>query len=124
MHEFINPDNFSNDEEMLDHIIDNVVVPSLHDQIGEDALEHVQGVAYVFGGRGDINPQVLQRLQSMIEHDAIPLEYALREFTTLKVGKKKHSQRGGLQVNYIELIGDDSGVDILSDDELAEMFAR
>lgn len=121
---FINPDDFANDQEMLDHIIDHVVLPSLEQQVGADALEYVQGIAYVFGGRSDVNPRVLQRLQRMIEHNGISLEYALREFTTLHVGRKRSTSRAGLQVEYIELIPAQDDGPPLSVAALEEMFER
>lgn len=119
---FIDPDDFDSDDALLDHIIDNVVVPSLTEQVGEEDLENIQGVAYVFGGRSDVDPSVLRHLQHMVEREGVTLEYALREFTSLHVGKKRHGVRGGLHVHYIELVGAGDDIEPLAVEDLQAMF--
>ena len=122
MTHFINPDEFPNDDELLDHIIDNVVFPSLSEQVGPDEMEHVQGIAYVFGGRNDVDPAIIGKLYSLVETEGVPLEYALHEFTSLKVGKVRHASRGGLHIHYMELSTMDEDDCQISPEELQAMY--
>lgn len=122
MAQFIDPDDFSSDDELLDHIIEHVVVPSLTEQISPEDMEHIQGVAYVFGGRRDIDPDVISHLYSLVEGEGVSLEYALREFTALRVGKVRHASRGGLHVHYVELIHGPEDDAELSPEQLRAMF--
>ena len=72
MTHFINPDEFPNDDELLEHIIDNVVFPSLSEQVGPEEMEHVQGIAYVFGGRNDVDPAIIGKLYALVETEGVP----------------------------------------------------
>ena len=82
----------------------------------------MQGVAYVFGGRNDVDPDIIAKLYGLVEKEGMPLEYALREFTSLEVGKVRHASRGGLHIHYMELsqiIEDDCQI---SPEELQAMY--
>ncbi|TVR42964.1 MAG: hypothetical protein EA402_10455 [Planctomycetota bacterium] len=126
MASFIDPDDFASDDELLDHIIENVVRPSLSEEIGRSDLSGIQGVAYVFGGRQDVDPAMLSTVYRLVEGEGVSVEYALREFTCLRVGKMRHASRGGLHVHYIELMNEpeEQAHEHLSSDQLAAMFRR
>jgi len=122
MTEFINPNDFRDEDELFDYILEHVVKPKLQEALGTDEpMDQVSGTVYVFGGRGGIDPEIFTRLQHHIQ-DGLNLEYVLRELCDLQVRSTRESQVGELCVRYVELMEGDGETEALSVEELETMY--
>lgn len=120
----INPDDFSNPDSLLDHIIDHIVKPQLDETCEGDTEgnEH-SGVAWVFGCREPIHPGNFDQLQLRLT-EGMSLDYALAEFSDLKIVTQRSRQHGQIDVRYIELAmrEEDDEIAIPSVEELNAQF--
>ncbi|MFW5860364.1 MAG: hypothetical protein ACOCYP_10100 [Planctomycetota bacterium] len=128
MSEFVDPDRFANDEELLGYIIDHVVKPQLQQVLGDtEDLDEIDlsGMAYIFGTRQGGHVAVIeqvQRLQELVEQ-GLSLDYILAEMTDLDIVNVRESEYRGMAIRYIEVepgIKDES----LSADQIAAIYAR
>jgi hypothetical protein len=101
---FLNPQDFPDDDALLEHIIEHIVKPSIAAATPDDVdPEDVGGMAYVFGGKPGVQAAAIEALQARVANEGIPYEYALEECTSLQVGRRRTVQFGAMEVHYVEL---------------------
>ena len=122
MTDFIDPSDFDSEAELFDYIVENLIKPKLRETLGEEGdIEQVSGLVYVFGGRGGVEPDVIERIQKLVT-GGMDLDYVLREMTDLAVQETKEARYGDLIVRYVELARDDDDTEPVSTADLELMF--
>jgi hypothetical protein len=122
MTDFIDPNDFDSEEQLFDYILENLIKPKLREALGDDGdIEQVSGLVYVFGGRGGVEPEVIERIQTLVSR-GMDLDYVLREMTDLAVSETKESRYGDLLVRYVELEREPDETEPLSVEDLETMF--
>jgi hypothetical protein len=124
MTDFIDPDDFANDGELFQYILEQLIKPKLREALGDEGdIEQVSGMVYVFGGRGGVEAETIERIRTLVT-EGMDLDYVLREMTDLAVKETKETRYGELIVRYVELEREDDEIEALSCDELEMMFKR
>lgn len=124
MKDFIDPSEFGNDDELFDYILEELIKPKLRETLGDvDEIEQVSGLVYVFGGRGGVDPEVIEQIQAHVQ-DGMDLDYVLREMTDLQVHTMRETNYGDLRVRYVELGNSETDTAPISADDLEAMFNR
>jgi len=124
MSEFIDPSEFDNEDELFAYILEHLVKPKLQETLGDEGdVDQVSGMVYVFGGRGGIDQEIVERIQSHLQ-DGLDLDYVLREMCNLQVRTTRETTFGELNVRYVELMREEDDTAPLSAEELETMFLR
>lgn len=124
------------EDALFDFLIETQVKPQLEAAMGEmpeiaeaadnpDDIEDMpmQGEMFIFGQSDGVDPEELLEVQKRLG-EGMKLEYALEEFTRLRLKRQRERVHRGIRIRYIELSVDQDGVEALSADELSEMFNR
>ena len=122
------------EDALFDFLIETQVKPQLEAAMGEmpeladtdtESLEDMpmQGEMFIFGQSEGVEPEELLEVQKRLG-EGMKLEYALEEFTKLRLKRQRERVHRGIRIRYIELSVDEDGIDALSAEELNEMFNR
>lgn len=125
---FIDPDRFPDEESLVRHLVEQVVLPRLREMLGERAEgAHLHGDAWIIGCRqvdgSELLAERLQRFQQHLE-SGLSLAYVLAEMTDLRLVRQRESRVQNLTLHYIEVATDPDAVPPVSADDLAAMWAR
>ncbi|MDA3962434.1 MAG: hypothetical protein PF961_16730, partial [Planctomycetota bacterium] len=95
MTDFIDPDDFANDGELFQYILEQLIKPKLREALGDEGdIEQVSGMVYVFGGRGGVEAETIERIRTLVT-EGMDLDYVLREMTDLAVKETKEAIESG-----------------------------